>query len=233
MVGPPPGAAEQDDTVGYRGKVEAQQRARELRSRAWTLQEIADELEVAKSSVSVWVRDVDFDPSIRRSRRTGRRPRGSDHPLRRRKLAEIAACDQWGRDTIGELSDRDLLIAGTALYAGEGAKRDGMVNLANTNPDMIRLFCWWLRTFFEVDESRVRVRLYLHQGLDLRAATAYWAGVTGVPPSQFGKPYRAVPDGGIRNSKHEFGCATVAYGCTRTHRQIMGLIRALLGSCEE
>jgi len=44
------------------------------------------------------------------------------------------------------------------------------------------------------------------------------------------KPYRAVPDGGIRHTKHEFGCATVVYGCSRTHRKIMGLISALLSS---
>lgn len=213
--------------MGYRGKIEEQQRARELRALAWTLQEIADELEVAKSSVSIWVRDVDFDPSARRSRRTGRRPRGIDHPLRQRKLAQIAECDQWGRDQVGEVSGRDLLIAGTALYAGEGTKGDGRVALTNTDPAWVRFFLHWLRSCFEVDESRLRVQLYLHQGLDLAAATAHWASVTGIPTTQFMKPYRAVPDASIRHSKHEFGCATVGYSCSRTHRQIMGLVRAL------
>src|SRR5690606_9017899 len=148
----------QDDTVGYRGKLEEQAQARRLRAQAWTLQEIADELGVAKSSVSLWVRDVDFDPAARRSAATGRRPRGTDHPLRRRKLAEIAACDAWGRDRVGALSDRDLLIAGIALYAGEGNKRDGHVGFANTSADMMRLFCRWLRRFFEIDEGRLRVK---------------------------------------------------------------------------
>ena len=44
------------------GKVEEQGRARELRADAWTLKDIADELGVSKSSVSLWVRDVDFEP---------------------------------------------------------------------------------------------------------------------------------------------------------------------------
>lgn len=213
--------------MGYRGKLEEQQRARELRARAWTLREIADELDVAKSSVSLWVRDVDFDVTARRSPGTGRRPRGTDHPLRRRKLVEIAACDQWGREQIGELSARDLLIAGAALYAGEGAKRDGMVSLANTNAEMLALFCRWLRTCFDIDESRLRGRLYLHEGLDLAAATSYWSRVTGVLEAQFTKPYRAVPDGGIRRTKHAFGCATISYSCTLTHRRVMALVRAL------
>ncbi len=209
--------------MGYRGKLEEQERARELRAKAWTLQEIADELGVAKSSVSLWVRDVEFDRTARRSRRTDRLPRGTDHPLRRRKLAEIAECNEWGREQIGELSERDLLIAGTALYAGEGAKRDGAVKMANTNPALLH----WLRTFFEVEESRLRVHLYLHEGLDLQGAAEYWGRVTGIPASQFGKPYRAAPDATIRHTKHEYGCPSVRYSCSRTHRQVMGLVQAL------
>jgi hypothetical protein len=83
-------------------------------------------------------------------------------------------------------------MAGVMLYAGEGAKRDGNLLLANSDPRMISLFCAWLRHFFEIDESRLRVRLYLHQGLDLDAA--------------------------------------VLYGCSRTHRAVMGLVHALLES---
>lgn len=218
--------------MGYRGKVEEQARARQLRAQAWTLQEIADELGVAKSSVSLWVRDVVFDPSARRSAATGRRPRGSDHPLRRRKLAEIAACDTWGREQVGALSDRDLLVAGAALYAGEGHKRDGEVGFANTDPQLVAFFCRWLRAFFIVDEARLRVSLYLHHGLDLDAAMAHWSGVTGIPLDQFHKPYRAQPSGGLKTARHEHGCATVRYGCTKTHRQVMAVIRAVFGDAE-
>jgi hypothetical protein len=108
--------------VGYRGKLEERQRARELRAQAWTLQEIADELGVAKSSVSLWVRDVGFDATSRRSAATHRRPRGSDHPLRRRKLAQLEQLRNEGLERIGSLSDREFLVAGLGLYAGDGAK---------------------------------------------------------------------------------------------------------------
>jgi len=43
-------------------------------------------------------------------------------------------------------------------------------------------------------------------------------------------PYRAVADPTRRLTKHEFGCVYVCYSCTKTHRRIMGLIRALLSS---
>ncbi len=118
----------------------------------------------------------------------------------------------------------------SALYAGEGTKREGAVVFANTDPEMVRFFCDWLRRFFDVDEARLRVRVYLHEGLDLDAAQSHWSAVTGVPAAQFGKSYRARADATIRHNKHEFGCAYVKYSCTRTHRRIMGLIRALLSS---
>jgi predicted transcriptional regulator len=39
--------------MGYRGKVDAQEKAREMRARNMTLQDIATELGVSKSSVSL------------------------------------------------------------------------------------------------------------------------------------------------------------------------------------
>jgi hypothetical protein len=211
--------------MGYHGKVEQQERARELRARNMTLQEIATELGVAKSSVSLWVRDVPFTPS---KRRTG--PQNRPHPFHEAKLAQIAQCDAEGIDRIGALSDAAFLAAGVALYAGEGSKGEGAVTFANTDAAMVRFFCAWLRRFFEIDEARMRVRVYLHQGLDLDAAERHWSTVTDVPRSQFRKPYRAVADPTRRLTKHEFGCVYVRYSCTKTHRRIMGLMRALLSS---
>jgi hypothetical protein len=95
---------------------------------------------------------------------------------------------------------------------------------------MVALFCEWLRRFFVVDESRLRVSLYLHEGLDLHAAQSFWAEVTSIPIDQFNRPYRAVANAGLRNNKHENGCVSVRYACARTHRGVIGLVRALLSS---
>jgi hypothetical protein len=137
--------------------------------------------------------------------------------------ADRAGAAQW----LGELSDRDLMIAGIALYAGEGSKTPGSVAFPNSDPRMIALFLAFLRRFFTVDESRLRLRLYLHEGLDLDAANTFWSQVTGIPVCQFIKPYRAKPDDAYRTVKHEMG-PSVCYSCTRTHRAIMSLVDRLL-----
>lgn len=165
--------------------------------------------------------------SGRATRRSRARQRGPN-ALQRRKQEEIDRLLAEGAERIGRLSERDFLVAGAALYAGEGKKTDRDVALANTDPRFIAFFCAWLRKFFAVDERRLRVHLYLHEGLDLEAAISFWSALTDIPREQFGKPYRAVPDGGIRNSKHVLGCATVSYSCSVTHRTIMGVVHALL-----
>ena len=100
---------------------------------------------MSKSSVSLWVRDVPFTPS---KRRMG--PRLRPHPQQVAKLNEIQDLNAAGRERIGTLNDDAFLAAGAALYAGEGAKRDGCVTFANSDPAMIRFYCIWLRRFFEV-----------------------------------------------------------------------------------
>jgi hypothetical protein len=83
-----------------------------------------------------------------------------------------------GRD----LTERDLEMFVLGLYAGEGSKTDGEVSMANTNPAYLQLFLRWLRARFGIDEQRLRAILYLHDGLDIVDATAYWSKMLGIPP---------------------------------------------------
>ncbi len=209
--------------MGYRGKVQEREQARVLRAEGMTLLDIATALGVSKSSVSLWVRDVPFTPSPRRSG-----PKRRTHPAAIAKQRQIEVSNRLGVLRIGNLSEQGFLTAGIALYAGEGGKGDGSVIFANTDARMVRFFCSWLRHFFDVDESRLRVRVYLHEGLDLTEAEEHWSSVTGIPRDQFRSPYRAAADPSIRRTKHRFGCVYVRYSCSATHRSIMGLTRALL-----
>ena len=209
--------------MGNGGKYSERHRARELRAEAWTLQEIADELGVSKGSVSVWVRDVEFVARPRNRGHASHKP----HPLHVRKLAEIEQCRLEAEALIGALSSRDLTMFCLALYAGEGSKTEGAVSLANTDPALMGLFVGWLRSSFAIDPGRLRMKLHLHDDLDLEAATVFWSQVTGVPIDQFTKPSR--PRSGPRRTskRHLNGCATIIYSCSLTHRRVMAMIEAV------
>ncbi|MBV9043080.1 MAG: hypothetical protein JOZ68_18950 [Acidimicrobiia bacterium] len=212
--------------MGYRGKVVEQAKARQLRAKGLTMDEIAVKLGVSKSSVSLWARDVPFQPRLLKTKARRRGP----NPLQRRKQEEIECLRVQGVAWVGRLTEKEFLVAGAALYAGEGAKTQAQVGFSNSDPRLVAFFCAWLRKFFAVDESRLRVRLYLHRGLDLDGATAFWSEVTAIPTPQFTAPYRADPDPSIRRAKHPLGYATVVYCCSRTHRAVMGVVDALLTS---
>src|SRR3954469_19727407 len=122
--------------MGYRGKLDLQERARTLRAGGMTMPDIAGELGVSRSSVSLWTRDVPFEPRARRQP-VDRRPSS----LHIAKLAEIAELLESGRQRIGTMTDREFLVAGAALYAGEGSKTDGAVKFANSDARMIAFFC--------------------------------------------------------------------------------------------
>jgi hypothetical protein len=201
-------------------------RIRELRELGLPLKDVAAWTGVAPSTVLVHTRDIP-PPPREQWRPAVRLTKGSLHAA---KLAEIAEADAWAAERVAQLTDDAYFAAGIALYAGEGSKTDGSVKLVNTNPEIVVFFLCWLREHFVVDESRLRGHLYLHEDLDLDAALRHWSGLTRIPLEQFGKPYRAVADPSIRGNRHEMGCLAVAYHCSRTHRQVMGLCRALL-SC--
>src|SRR5581483_5434133 len=74
-----------------RRKERERTRARELRAEGWPLRKIANELGVALSSVSVWVRDVSLPPPA--TVECGRAPQPSAQPeLGHRR------CGRCGRD---------------------------------------------------------------------------------------------------------------------------------------
>jgi hypothetical protein len=100
--------------MGYGGKFVERERARELRARAWTLQEIADELGVAKGTVSVWVRDVDFTPRPRNRGHARHQP----HPLHQRKLADIEHSRVEAEATVWVLSGSRPRSVDGALESG-------------------------------------------------------------------------------------------------------------------
>ena len=164
--------------MGYRGKVEEQERARELRARNMTLQDIAIELGVAKSSVSLWVRDVQFTPS---KRRTGAAPSPASIPRGEAGPDRAVRRGRHGANRDARARPPSSLPASRSTRAKD-RRRDGAVKFANTDDRMMSFFCAWLRRFFDVDEARLRAQVYLHQGLDLDAAEAHWSRGHGHSP---------------------------------------------------
>jgi transcriptional regulator with XRE-family HTH domain len=173
-------------------KDELRAKARELRTQGMDYEEIAAALGVAKSSVSLWVRDLPRPARLsdeefrKRSAEGARRYWAAERPVREawRTAASAAAATQ-----IGELTDRELLIAGSIAYWCEGSKskpyrRADRVIFVNSDPSLIRFFLRFLDATATPPED-LAFQVYIHENADARSAELFWLKITGTRPEQF------------------------------------------------
>ncbi|MFT9787081.1 hypothetical protein ACMZ5E_12740 [Streptomyces rhizosphaericola] len=174
-----------------RAKDDLRAKARELRLKGMTYDQIQVELGCSKGSISLWVRDLP-KPERRRTREQssaiGRR--GWEATLQRRD-AERQAAKQRAAAEVGTLSDRELFLLGVGLYWAEGSKSkpyrtQERVTFVNSDPGMIEVFLAWLR-LVGVEDEHLRFHILIHETADVAAAEQFWAELTGAEPSAFGK----------------------------------------------
>jgi transcriptional regulator with XRE-family HTH domain len=225
---PPP-----DWTVRPNAKDEQRAKARELRAQGMDYEEIATALGVAKSSVSLWVRDLprparlSYAECRKRSAEGAQRYWAAERGVRaaRRAADRAAAAAQ-----IGDLTDRELLIAGAIAYWCEGTKskphrRHERVVFTNSDPSLIRIFLRFLEATGTAVENLI-FRVHIHESADARSAGLFWLKVTGAQPEQFRTPAlkRHNPKTVRKNVGEDY------HGCLRIDvRRSSGLYRRIEG----
>jgi len=145
-------------------RVEEKAKAREFRKEGKSIREITRLLNVAKSSVSVWVRDIKLTKE--QELNLIERNNGNSGPYigssaNKEKNLEIRKKYQEE----GKIEARKkewLFVAGCMLYWGEGSKRRNTVGLANSDPYLLKLFLKFLYNYFDVKKEEISVFLQYH-----------------------------------------------------------------------
>jgi len=174
-----------------------------------------------------------YAESKRRAAEGVRRYWAVEHAAREaaRVAISTAAAEQ-----VGELTDREILIAGAVAYWCEGAKSkpyriDEYVRFVNSDPALITLFLRFLDKS-GVSRERLRYRLLIHESADVEAATRYWAGVTAAAPHQFNRPVlkRHTPRTSRPNGNVDYhGCLHVSViKSSGLYRDVSGWARGVM-----
>ncbi|WP_328944277.1 hypothetical protein OG259_24880 [Streptomyces sp. NBC_00250] len=172
-------------------KDDLRDRARALRLEGMTYDQIQVELGCSKSSISLWVRDLPKpEPRYTDEERRARMNAGLAR-LRATRDEQREETKRLARESIGALSDRELFVAGVALYWAEGAKdktysRRESLQFINSDPTVIALYLRWL-DLLGVTRDRLRLRVSIHESADVAGAERFWADVTGIESSTFRK----------------------------------------------
>jgi hypothetical protein len=208
------------------------ERARALRRDGLSVPQISRELGIARSSAWLITKDIAWTPgpnSAARRAESGRRYWEERLKLRAAERARVRAA---ALNEVGELSERELLLIGAAMYWAEGAKaepwreRDEYLDFVNSDPDVIRLHMAWL-SLLDVPRDRVTYRLYIHESGDVPKAIHFWAQVLEVGEDQIrvGALKRHNPKTRRKNRGAGYhGCLSVhVNGSTREYWRMDGL----------
>lgn len=168
---------------------EVRERARELRHEGKSVPEISRELGLARSTAWLITKDIAWTPGPEGASRRAEAGRRYWEAQRERRDADRKRVQTSAVESVGDLSDRELLLLGTVLYWAEGAKskpwsRREQLDFINSDPNVILLFLAWL-DLLGVRPERLTYRLSIHESADIAAAEQYWADIVGVPASSF------------------------------------------------
>jgi len=221
-------------------RIKEKNKVLKLRQKGRSINEIAKKLDVPKSTVSQWCRDVQLTQE--QIERLAKRQESGSYKgrmkflerIRRERMEEIARLRKEGLKEIGNLNKRDLFIAGIAMYWSEGYTYPGgdQVGFTNSDPKMILFILKWLREICKIPVEKLSLQIKinkLHKNR-IRDVENYWSKLTKVSLNQFNKTIL------IKSSiKKIYPNANVHYGTlrivvrqgTKLRRKIHGWIEGL------
>lgn len=155
---------------GARHTVSTKEQAIAMRREGKTYGEILAVIPVAKSTLSLWLREVGLSKEqkhrISKLRIESQKKASSvRHTMAVEKRNYIYSTS---RDQIGCLSDREVWLLAMMAYWAEGCKEKKHhggqgVDFANMDPRMIRVFVYWLVYIKKVPYSDIKFEIYIHE----------------------------------------------------------------------
>lgn len=214
------------------------QEAVNLRQKGESVTDIAQKINVSKSSASLWTRHVilSFDQLQVLKHKAivgaekGRGIGSLNQKLKR--LNKIEQFNQAGEKDFKNLSYSELRIAGLALYWSEGSKKARRIELCNSDPNLINFFINWLDKIYHIPKSDLKCYVGINEVHKNRETEvkSYWAGITGITLDNFTKtsfkkyPLRKV----YENFDQHYGTLSVKMKkSARIYYKILGQIHGL------
>lgn len=207
------------------------EKARVLRSKGLSYNEILKKIPASKSSISLWCRDVRL--TKKQQKQLGEK---RDHSLKGiRAIQQMfwdRRCDAFhaGIEKYKKLKDEKKFIAGLMLYWAEGTKGHS-TTITNSDQRIIRFMTRWFKTYFGASPKTLSMHLHIHSGQNEDKMKRYWSGITGIPLANFIKSF-VKPEGlGYRKNILYQGTAKVRVkgaGSLYVLYEILGGIAAFL-----
>lgn len=121
-------------------------------------------------------------------------------------------------------ADKELKIAGAMLYWGEGAKTGGTVKFANSDPEMIKVFLYFLRNICGIHEERLKALIHLYPDHNERELRRFWSRVTKISKNRFYRSHVHIGRIGTYKHKSLYGTLALNYSDKRLLKTILSWV---------
>lgn len=216
-------------------KASHKEKAIKLRKQGHSYSDILKVVPVAKSTLSVWLRDVGLSkPQQQRltAKKLAAAKRGGA-ARNKTRIDTTAEIVDRSKKQIGVVSKRELFLIGAVLYWAEGTKeKDGTpgsgIQFTNSDPKMLRIFLLWLRSVCMIDEEKIHFQVYIHETNNsrVREVVEYWSKNLNVTEDRLSKIYykrNKVLTNRKNTGEYYFGLVRIKV------RRSSGLVRSISG----
>lgn len=179
-------------------KTREKEKAIALRRGGKTYSDILRIVPVAKSTLSIWLREVGI-AKAQKQRFTEVKRLASLRGGQAKKTQRIARQKKIfleAKSKIKQLSEYEFFLLGVCLYWAEGTKekeyRPGsQTAFSNMDPKMIVLFLKWLDVICKIPKDMIGFETMIHEGHRKRLdeVRQFWSKTTGFPLASFSKIY--------------------------------------------
>ena len=189
-----------------------------LRKKGKTYGEIAETLNLPRSTVGWWLRGVKLPKYIekqilRKSKEKWRNNINEFNKIHSKIRSQEAAkiredIKKKASKEIRSLSKKDLRLVGSALYWAEGSNHRNSLRFANSDPMMIKIIMKFFREICNISDEKIKARIHLYPQTNQLKATSYWKNVTDLSRNNFQTPQIQIS----RASKRKRPINTLPYG---------------------
>jgi len=209
--------------------IKIKERAFKLRTDGYSVKEIADKLHIAKSTSSLWVRNIKLNQEAQKrleARKLLGYYRGGltwqkkrIEAEKQRRILVLKVVNRIKKDS------NHLKIYCALLYWCEGGKNEkDSLRFINSDPALIRTFLTLFRKSFITNHKKFRVLLHLHEYHNEKRQKEFWSSLTKIPKNQFLKSFRKQHT--AKRIKENYpGCATIYYYDVRLARELRSLYK--------
>ncbi len=206
-------------------------KAIQLRKKGWSYNQINRMINVSKSTLSLWLKDVPLSEEQKQrfyNSRIINLSRGAPSQKERRKREIEKILKEAEKEIQIPLFWDTFQLIGAALYWAEGSKTNGF-EVTNSDPYFILFMVKWFERVFGVSSNNLKIHLNIYSQQNEQEIKQFWSQLTGIPLKNFGKSYIKPPNKGFKKNNLYYGTIKIRVpkGTDMRHKTF-GWIKAVL-----